>query len=364
MAGDRRKEIRCHLTEDELDEKLRAATDEHHLRRLGFLKNLYQGDTIPEAADREGRSASTGDRWADAWNEDGLAGLMPNFGGGRPPKLDEDQQQELLELLRESQPWKAQEIHHLLDEEFGVEFHPDYLGSFLRNLGLSYAKPRPRRPSRPDNAEEILNERVDDALEETDQPHNKRDGDGEEGWILDDDVRTDGGTVVGFFDVAHPQPYDNSQRMWYVDDPHIDRPLINVDEAAAGCYLLNGESHLRFLDEQRKEQICETFEHLRERNPGKRILLVLDNFSSHTCEYTRRRAHQLGIDLVFLPTGSPHLNPIEPVWDALKRAASPIVVESAAEFKTLITDLYQDITERVSFAKSWIKKFLDLQKLS
>lgn len=364
MGRDRRKEITHHFDEDTLDEKLREASDEHRLRRLGFLKNLYQGDTIAEAADREGRSESTGDRWAAAWNEEGLAGLMPDFAGGRPPKLDDDQQQELLDMLREGQPWKAQEIHHLLAEEFDVEFHPDYLGTFLRNLGLSYAKPRPRRPDRPDDAEEILDERVDRALADSEQPHNKRDGDDDEGWVLDDDVCTDGGTVVGFFDVAHPQPYDNSQRVWYVDDPHIDRPLITVNEAAAGGYLLNGESVIQFLEAQKKDPICETFAQLRERNPGKRIVLVLDNFSTHVCEYTRRRAHQLGIDLVFLPTGSPHLNPIEWVWDALKRKASPIVVDSAAEFKTLITDLYQELTERVSFAKSWIDRFIDLQKLS
>jgi transposase len=44
-------------------------------------------------------SAATGGRWADAWNEDGLEELMPNFGGGRPPKLDEFKQDEMLELL-------------------------------------------------------------------------------------------------------------------------------------------------------------------------------------------------------------------------------------------------------------------------
>ena len=53
---------------------------------------------------------------------------MPSFGGGRPPKLDEDEQDKLLELLQEGQPWKSQEIQYLLAEEFDVEYHPDYLG--------------------------------------------------------------------------------------------------------------------------------------------------------------------------------------------------------------------------------------------
>jgi len=53
-----------------------------------------------------------------------------------------------------------------LDEEFDVEYHPHYLPTFLDNLGLSYAIPRTKRPDRPDNAEEILNERVEYAFDE------------------------------------------------------------------------------------------------------------------------------------------------------------------------------------------------------
>jgi len=145
MGDSRRKEIKRHISEERLDELLGEVEDNRHQERLGFLKNLYQGDTIAEAADREGRSAATGGRWLDAWNEGGLEGLMPSFGGGRPPKLNEQQQDELVELLREGQSWKSQEIQHLIKDEFDVEYHPDYLGTFLRQLGLSYAKPRPKR---------------------------------------------------------------------------------------------------------------------------------------------------------------------------------------------------------------------------
>jgi len=363
MERSRRKEIKYHLSEKEIDELHRDAEDEHRLRRLGFLKNLYQGDSIPEAADREGRSAATGDRWAEAWNEGGLEALMPSFGGGRPPKLDEDEQEELLELLREGQPWKSQEIQHLLQEEFGVSYSPNYLGTFLRELGLSYAKPRPKRPNRPENPEEILDERVEDALdEETDELHNKREGDDEDGWVVDDDIRTDGGTVVGFFDASQPQPYDNSRRVWYVDDPHIERPLVKTENSAVGFYALNGESLVSWTENEEKERICGVLEKVREQNPRARILLVLDKHGSHICEYTRRRAHQLGIDLVFLPSGSPHLNPIEQVWKYLKWTMAPIIVEDEDEFHELVKDVFDQVTQRISFARDWCEKFLDLQK--
>ena len=140
MKRSRRKRIEYHLTEEKLDEKLRNASDVHALRRIGFVKNLYRGDTIAEAAAREGRSESTGDRWADAWNEGGLNTLMPSFGGGRPPKLDDSERTELADRLREDQPWETRDVERFLDEEFGVEFHPDYLREFLRDLGLSYSK--------------------------------------------------------------------------------------------------------------------------------------------------------------------------------------------------------------------------------
>ena len=364
MERSRRKEVKRHLSEEEIDELLREAEDDHRFRRLGFLKNIYRGDSIPEAADREGRSATTGGRWVDAWNEGGIEGLMPSFGGGRPPKLNEDQQQELVEMLRDGQPWKSQEIQHLLIEEFDVEYSSSYLGTFLRSLGLSYAKPRPKRPHQPENPEEILEERVDDALDETTDPHNKHAEDPDEGWVVDDDVCTDGGTVLGFFDASKPQPYDNSRRVWYVDDPHVERPLIKTDDSAVGFYALNGESVVTFKETEEKERICEVLERVREQNPGKRILLVLDKHGSHRCEHTRKRAHQLGIDLIFLPTSSPHLNPIEKVWDYLKWTMAPIIVEDEDEFFELVKDTFDRITNRISFAKKWCQKFLSFQKLS
>ena len=86
MGGSRRKEIEHHLPEEKIDEMLREAEDDDRLRRIGFVKNLYQGDTVAEAADRAGRSPATGGRWVEDWNEGGFAQLMPSYGGGRPPE--------------------------------------------------------------------------------------------------------------------------------------------------------------------------------------------------------------------------------------------------------------------------------------
>ncbi len=283
MTG-REKGIVRHLSEDDLDRLLTQTDHEKVRKRLTFIKWLYKGATLEDAADDVGMSQSTSSWWVKLWNEGGLGLLTPNFGGGRPPKLDDEQRERLLELLEESEPWKKQEIQHLLNTEFNVKFHPNYLPRFLSNLGLSYAIPRTEGPDRPKDANEILEERVADAFveDETDDPHNKRpEDDSDEEWTVDDDVRTDGGTTVGFFDISHPQPWDNSQRLYTVSEPTITRPLVYRFSPAAGFYALNGESVLQFLPNQEKEQICSCLEGIREQNPLVRILLVLDTFSSH-----------------------------------------------------------------------------------
>jgi hypothetical protein len=94
-------------------------------------------------------------------------------------------------LLEEGEPWKKQEIQHVINQEFDVKFYPNYLPRLLDDLGLSYAIPRTERPDQPENADEILDERVADAFAEDDgdEPHNKQpEDDNDEEWTLDDDV--------------------------------------------------------------------------------------------------------------------------------------------------------------------------------
>jgi len=142
MGNGRRKVIERHLSVTELDARLRDADDPEMVRRLGFIKNLYQGDTLGDVAGREGKSQPTGARWAERWNDDGVSGLAPDHGGGRPSKLTDGERQQLRDLLEADQPWTTQEILHLIEEKFDVMYHPNYIYELLRSLDMHYAKPR------------------------------------------------------------------------------------------------------------------------------------------------------------------------------------------------------------------------------
>ncbi len=150
------------------DQNSTAADETRLVRRLCFVKNLYHGDTREQAGRRVGISRSTTRRWARAWNDDGVDGLRPRFGGGRPPKLTPRQWAELCAVLEEGQPWTPKQIHSIIEDRYDVTYHPDHLSRKLREAGMNYAKPRPIDPRRPDDADEILAERLGQALGEDD----------------------------------------------------------------------------------------------------------------------------------------------------------------------------------------------------
>ena len=95
-----------------------------------------------------------------------------------------------------------------------------------------------------------------------------------------------------------------------------------------GFYSINGEAVVDFKENSRKESICEFLRKIRENNPIKIIIAILDNFPSHKAGETERYAKSLDTILVFLPPHSPDLNPIEQIWRCIRRKISQIFVKS------------------------------------
>lgn len=105
------------------------------------------------------------------------------------------------------------------------------------------------------------------------------------------------------------------------------------------------------------------FEQIRQTNPDRPIILICDNFSSHFANYIDELVEELNIRRVALPKYSPDLNPIEQIWDPLKRALSPRDLPDRETFQNLIEQLFTSYASRLSFAQSWIEQFLDVQKI-
>ena len=102
-----------------------------------------------------------------------------------------------------------------------------------------------------------------------------------------------------------------------------------------GAYALtpNSNDYLEFVDNQKSVTIVEYLENLRKENPEGVILLLIDNLISHKTDMVLEKAKELNIELCFLPTYSPQLQPIEKVWKAIKRLIALFKINSVKDYK-------------------------------
>ena len=149
----------------------------------------------------------------------------------------------------------------------------------------------------------------------------------------------------------------NTARFWSFGKP-VRKVATYVKAKVAGFYCLNGESIVVFPESNKADDFVSFLKKIREANPEKRIIIILDNFRTHHAKKVREEAEKLSIVLVYLPPYSPDLNPIENVWKSVKRAVSEVSPLSKEELKETIAKAFKKMTESISFAKGWIEKFL------
>jgi len=148
----------------------------------------------------------------------------------------------------------------------------------------------------------------------------------------------------------------NTARLWSFGKP-VKRVATYVKAKVVGFYCINGEM-VEFSEKNKAEDFIAFLRKIREANPEKRIVVILDNFRTHHAKRVRKEAEKLNIALVYLPPYSPDLNPIENVWKNVKRAVSEKSPLNTEELKEAIAKAFKKLTESISFAKRWIEKFL------
>ena len=167
------------------------------------------------------------------------------------------------------------------------------------------------------------------------------------------------GSIIGFFDESAPQTTANTVRLWSFRKPEIIKDTSKYRANTFGFYSLNGNSVVDFQDHSRKDNIIFFLKSIRESNPEKPIMVILDKFRSHHSKAVKENAVTLNIKLIFLPPYSPDLNPIEFIWKSVKRAVSISAINSEYDLKRRIKQCFEKLSSSLTFAKSWILKFIN-----
>jgi transposase len=130
-------------------------------RRFQAL-HLLEGDlNQAEVARRLHVARQTISRWMQEYRADGEVALNKAGRVGRKPQLTAAQLQRLQERLIEGTEtlgyetplWTCTRVTHLINDEFGVDYHPGHVWKILRAMGWSCRRPNGRAWER--NEEEI-----------------------------------------------------------------------------------------------------------------------------------------------------------------------------------------------------------------
>lgn len=129
-------------------------------RRRLAVQRIVEGYSTRQVADFLGVDLSSVRRWVAAFRHGGHHGLAAQAVRGRPPKLSRTQEKIILRWLTHNpleygfatELWTCKRLAQLIEEEFGVRFHPAYLSVWLRARHCTPQKPqrvaRERDPER------------------------------------------------------------------------------------------------------------------------------------------------------------------------------------------------------------------------
>jgi transposase len=266
-----------------------------------------QRDTVPELATLFSMSRATVRFWIRRFNAYGPAGLYDEPRCGRPRKLGSPGLETMLMMLQDDPRhagylatfWTIAMLALAVIHRLGVHLSASALRGILRELGLRWGRPRLAMPTKVDPAKARKQWLIAKAVVEA----------GPEAAIL-------------YADESRLQllPLVRAMWHWVGQQVRIPTPGTNVTRALFGALNIRTGRWVYVVRERmRTEDFLAFLEHLLVAYPQGPILLMVDNFSSHTAHAvsqwltTHPRLH-----LYYLPTYCSHLNPVERIWLRLK----------------------------------------------
>lgn len=148
--------------------------------------------------------------WKNNWNEEGEFSLenFQGIGGGRKSKLTREQMGILKNELHSKEGLTTRQVKNLIKNLFNIEYSDSQVWRILRKIGMNLQKPYPQDYRRPENAEEILKERLKDTFVKIIKDHPNI------------EIKNIG---LGLLDESSPQTTANTVRLWTFDKIRVKK---------------------------------------------------------------------------------------------------------------------------------------------
>jgi transposase len=285
--------------------------------RLRALRGIELGYSELDLADLLGVCHETISRWWTAYRADGLPAL-PGGRTGRPSGsgrfLADDQAERIKACIDFHSPeevgiphalWTRRAVRDLIRNEFGIDLAERTVGLYLRRWG--YTSKRPRRHARqqdPDDVAEWLLETYPAIEAQAEREH------AEIVWTDEVGVAADHHPGYGYARAGERATME------------VPKPHIRVNQIAA----ISNEGAVRFMTYQGGLNAAVFLQFLTRLIAGasRKILLIADRLQAHKTPEVEAwvAAHRDQIEVFYLPTYSPELNPVEYLNNDLKGAVN------------------------------------------
>ena len=206
--------------------------------------------------------------------------------------------------FQEHPPRTVAEAQQVIQNQTGIERSPTQIQAFLKRLGMKcrkvgYVPGQAANPDKQAEQETFKTQELEPRLAEA-QAGKRR---------------------VLFMDAAHFVLGAYLSMVWCFTRLFIASPsgrqrfnvLGAVDAVTKEIFTVTNETYIN------AESVCLLLTQIAARYTGEMITLVLDNARYQKCELVLQHAARLRIELLYLPSYSPHLNLIERFWRYVRK---------------------------------------------
>jgi transposase len=275
-----------------------------------------RGYSAPQISDIHDVTGPMIYKWMDRFDEEGPSGLYDRDREGRPPKIDEEVEQEIEKLLdgnpteegENATRWTTDRIAEYLDRELDVDVHPETVRDALNRLDYSWTRPKRKLPPVDPEAYRKRLEAIVEAVSRA----------GPDASVLVEDETT----IKRFPPLRRQWQPVGEQRPVMVPTSNDDFTLYGTLD------LTSGSTHARAYDKGRSDYTIQYLESLLRATTGE-VLLIWDQAKWHTSKKVRKWLDKHDrIETHLLPVRSPDANPMEDLWRELKERVAACLERS------------------------------------
>jgi transposase len=237
------------------------------------------------------------------YQDGGIEQLKKNSYTGSSSELDKHTTA-LETYFKEHPPRTVAEAQQAIKDQTGIERSPTQIQAFMKRIGMKcrkvgYVPGRAANPDKQAEQETFKTQELEPRLAEAKA----------------------GKRRVLFMDAAHFVLGAYLSMVWCFERLFIASPsgrqrfnvLGAVDAVTKEIFTITNETYIN------AESVCLLLKKIAAKYAGEAITIVLDNARYQKCELVSQCAATLGIELLYLPSYSPHLNLIERLWRYVRK---------------------------------------------